>query len=77
MSSRSRSTVKMLCAKATIMNQELPEEAQKLLELYDDPDVPPEQKQIVKRELDDLIQRLEDRVATTRRIKGEFSGGKP
>jgi hypothetical protein len=80
MSSRSKSTVKMLCvASNAIMRKELPEEAQKLLDLYNDPDVAPEQKQIVKAELDAAIKVLEDR-ATTRRLNDEkknIAGSEP
>lgn len=46
---------------------ELPEEARKLLELYEDPTVAPEQKAIVKAELDLAIRKLEEKV-TTRRL---------
>lgn len=71
MSSRSKSTVKMLCvASNAIMRKELPEEAQKLLDLYNDPDVTPEQKVIVRAELDKAIKELESRV-TTRKLNEE------
>jgi len=77
MTSKSRSTVKALCIKSGIVNQKITEEAQSLLDLYNDPNVAPEQKEITKRELDLAIQRLEDKVATTRRIKDETGFGKP
>lgn len=67
MSARSKSTLKMICVRASIVNKELPQEAQKLLDLYNDPDVAPEQKRIVKSELDEAIRKLEERV-TTRRL---------
>lgn len=67
MSARSKSTLKMICVRASIVNEELPKEAQKLLDLYNDPDVAPEQKRIVKSELDEAIRKLEERV-TTRRL---------
>lgn len=76
MTSKSQSTVKALCVKSGIVNQEITEEAQKLLELYNDPNVAPEQKEITKRELDEAIRKLEDKVATTRRIKDEAGPGK-
>jgi hypothetical protein len=57
----------MLCVRQAIVNQELPEEAQRLLDVYNDPDVSPEQKQIAKAELDKAIEALEAKV-TTRRL---------
>jgi hypothetical protein len=63
------STVKMLAVRSAIARQEIPEEAQKLLDLYNDPDVTPEQKKIVKSKLDDMIQKLEERVVTSRRLR--------
>lgn len=67
MSLRSRSTVKMLCVRSdSVMRKELPEEAQKLLELYEDPKVDPKMKETVKRKLDEEIRKLEDRVTTQR-----------
>ena len=68
MTVRSKTTLKMICAKAGIANAELTKEAQKLMELYEDPNVAPEQKQIVKAELDRAIEDLESRV-TTRRVR--------
>jgi hypothetical protein len=68
MTVRSKSTVKMICAKSGIANMELAKEAQKIVELSDDPSVPPEQKEIVKAELDNAIDALEARV-TTRRLR--------
>ncbi len=64
-----RTTVKMLAVRTAIARQEIPEEAQKLLDLYNDPDVTPEQKKVAKAELDDMIRKLEDRVSTSRRLK--------
>lgn len=61
----------MLCvASNAIMRKELPEEAQRLLDVYNDPTVAPEQKAIAKSQLDDAIRTLEDR-ATTRRLNEE------
>lgn len=69
MSSKTKSTVKMLCVRSNaVMRKDLPEEAQKLLDLYNDPDVSPEQKANAKIELDRAIAALEARV-TTRRLK--------
>ncbi len=71
MSAKTKSTVHMICVHADmVMRQELPEEAQKLLRLFNDPDVAPEQKLIVKMELDRAIEELEAKV-TTRRLKEE------
>lgn len=67
MSAKTKSTVKMLCVRSdAVMRKELPEEAQKLLDIYNDPAVPPEQKAIARRELDDAIRELENRVTTRR-----------
>lgn len=69
MSSKTKSTVKMLCVRSNaIMRKELPEEAQALLDLYNDPRVSPEQKANAKIELDRAIEELEARV-TTRRLR--------
>jgi hypothetical protein len=68
MTVRTKSTVKMICARSGIANLELQKEAQKLLELYEDPNVSPEQKVIVKKELDQAIEKLEAQV-TTRRMR--------
>ncbi len=69
MSARTKSTVRMLCIRSElVLRKELPEEAQKLLELYYDPKVAPEQKQIMKMELDRAIEELEAKV-TTRRLR--------
>ena len=65
------STVKMLAVRSAIARQEIPEEAQKLLDLYNDPDVSPEQKRVVKSKLDDMIKKLEERVDTSRRLRGK------
>jgi len=78
MSSRTKSTVKMLCVRSdAVMKKELPEEAQKLLDLYNDPNVSPEQKRIVKAELDRAIQELEERVTTRRLNEARTAGTEP
>lgn len=63
------STVKMLAVRSAIARQEIPEEAQKLLDLYNDPDVSPEQKRIARSKLDDMIKELEERVDTSRKLR--------
>lgn len=68
MSTLTRSTVKMLCAKGDNIRSETLDEAQKLLDLYFDPKVAPEQKELAKIELDRIIQTIEERV-TTRRLR--------
>jgi hypothetical protein len=73
MTTRTKSTVKMLIARSGIANAEIPEEAQKLLTLCDDPNVAPEQKAIARSELDRLIREIEERV-TSRRLKAVTSG---
>ena len=67
------STVKMLAIRSAIARQEIPEEAQKLLDLYNDPDVSPEQKKIAKSQLDDMIKKLEERVDTGRKLRNAKS----
>jgi len=62
-----KSTLKMICVRSGIARQEIPEEAVKLIDLYNDPTVSPEQKAIVKARLDKEIQKLEERV-TTRKL---------
>lgn len=64
-----KTTVKMLTVRTAIARKEIPEEAQKLLDLYNDPDVTLEQKEVAKRELDEMIRKLEERVDTNRRLR--------
>lgn len=77
MSSRTKSTVKMLCVKSGIINDELPKEAQKLLETYNDPNVSPEQKKVAEVELDKAIKKLEERVTTRRLNEARSAGTEP
>ena len=67
------STVKMLAIRSAIARQEIPEEAQKLLDLYNDPDVSPEQKRIARSKIDDMIKELEERVDTGRKLRNAKS----
>lgn len=69
MTVKTKSTIKMLCVRSGIVNQELPQEAQRLMELYNDPNVSPEQKEIARRELDEAIRKMEERVETARHIR--------
>lgn len=71
-----KTTVKMLCARANIARREIPVEAQKLLELYEDPSIPQEKKEQVKRQLDAMISKMEDRAETSRRLREEGDSGK-
>lgn len=71
MSSLTRKTAKMLTAKSGVLREELTIEGQKLLDVYNDPDVSPEEKERVKKQLDSMIEELEQRVQTTRRLKQE------
>lgn len=66
MSARTRSTLHMIAVREAIVNQELPEEAQRLLDVYNDPDVSPAQKRIAKAALDKAIAALEAKVSTRR-----------
>jgi hypothetical protein len=63
-----KTTLKMLCARTNIARTELTVEAQRLYDLYEDPAVSPEKKEQVKKQLDAIIKKLEER-ATTRRTK--------
>jgi hypothetical protein len=71
MSILSKKTAKFLCIKSAISRRELGEEAQKLVELAEDPSVPSDQKQAALRNLDTLIEKLEKKVDTTKRLKSE------
>ena len=64
-------TVKMLAIRSAIARKEIPEEAQKLLDLYNDPGVTPEQKKIAKIQLEDMIRKIEERVDTNRNLRNE------
>jgi hypothetical protein len=78
MTSKTKSTVKMLCVRSdAVMRKELPEEAQKLLDLYNDPNVAPEQKTVVRAELDKAIRELEERVTTRRLNEARSAGSQP
>ncbi len=61
------STVKMLCVKSGIARKEITEEAQRLLDLYNDPNTDPATKVEVKQKLEAAIRVIEERV-TTRRL---------
>ncbi len=67
-----KKTAKMLCVQSALTRSKLPIEAQRLMDLYDDPEVSPEQKKIVKIRLDEYIEKIEKR-ATSRRLKGDCS----
>lgn len=68
MTAKTKSTLHLLCARSGIVNQELPKEAQRLLDIYNDPTVAPEQKALARSELDQMILKLEERV-TSRRLR--------
>jgi hypothetical protein len=72
-----KKTAKLLCARSGIARTEMTEEAQKLFALCNDPNVAPEQKEVAIRELDELIRRLEEKVQTTRRVRGDSAPGNP
>jgi hypothetical protein len=66
-----KKTAKMLCARAAIASEKIPVEANKLLELFNDPSVSEEEKAAAKRELDLHIEKLEAKAETTRRTNPE------
>lgn len=68
MTSLTKSTIKMICVKSGIARKEITEEAQHLLDLYNDPKIDDVAKADVKRKLDNAIKVLEERV-TTRRLR--------
>jgi hypothetical protein len=68
MTNLTKSTVKMLCVRSGIARKEISEEAQKLLDLYNDPNTDPETKAQVKKKIEEAIRVLEERV-TTRRLR--------
>jgi len=71
MTTLTRSTLRMFTVRSGIARKEIPEEAVKLLELYNDPSVSPEQKRVAKAQLEDMIQKLEARVTTRRLNEGK------
>lgn len=75
MSAKTKSTVRVMSLKAEIvLRKELPEEAVKIMELYEDPKVAPEQKIIARTELGRAIDELEAKV-TTRRLNDLRAAG--
>lgn len=64
-----RKTAKLLSLRGTVLREELTVEGQKLLDLYNDPKVSPEEKERVKKQLDSMISDLEKRVETTKRLR--------
>lgn len=69
-----KTTLKMLCVRANLGRTEILEEAQKLLETYEDPNVSPEEREKVRIALEAKIKEIEDRV-TTRRLRESRSAG--
>ena len=61
-----KKTAKMLCARADIASEKIPVEANKLLEVYNDPSVSPAEKESARKELDLHIAKLEKKAETTR-----------
>lgn len=64
-------TAKLLCARAGIANKEIPLEAQRILDLHNDPNVSQQEKDRAMQALDDKIRDLEER--TSRRIRGQYA----
>lgn len=62
-------TSKFLCYRTEIARQEVTEEAQKLFDLYNDPEVSEEKKEEVKAQLDLLIAKLEEKTETSRTLR--------
>jgi hypothetical protein len=60
-------TARALCVRAGIARTEITEEAQKIFELSQDPNISPEQKEKVKKELDEIIADLQAKVETRKR----------
>ena len=68
-----KKTAQLLCARAGIVRSELTEEAQKIYDLFNDPNVSPEQKEILKTRLDEIIKNHEQKVETNRRLRSDSS----
>lgn len=68
MTTLTKTTLRMLCVKVFNGRADIMEEAQKLLETYEDPATPDDVRELVKTKLDRKIQEIENRV-TTRRLK--------
>lgn len=64
-----RKTSKMLASRSSVLREELTVEGQKLLDTYNDPSVSPEVKAEVKKQLDAMIEEVEKRIETTRRLR--------
>jgi len=62
-------TARMLCFNSAISRQELGVEAQKLVELAEDPNIPDVQKEEALQKLDALIARLEKKSETRKRLQ--------
>lgn len=62
-------TARMLCFNSAIARHELGEEAQKLVELCEDPKISEEKKEEARHKLDLLIDRLEKKVETRKRLQ--------
>ncbi len=69
MGSLLRRTAKMLSARSETLREELTVEGQRLLDVYNDPKVSPEVKAEVKKQLDAMIEEVEKRIETTRRLR--------
>ena len=61
-----KKTAKFLCAKASIASEKIPVEANKLLEIYNDPSVNEADKAKARLEIDRHIEKLEKKAETTR-----------
>jgi hypothetical protein len=66
-----KKTAKQLCARAGIARIELTVEAQRLVDLYNDPNVSHEEKEKAKRALDYMIESLEKKAETSRVARGQ------
>lgn len=73
MSMLTKKTAKLLCFKSAIAKKELGEEAQKLVELAEDPTIPDDQKRDAIKKLDLLIERLQKKVETEKVLRNEES----
>ena len=62
-------TARMLCFNSSISKHELGVEAQRLVELADDPKVTAAEKEQAMKKLDVLIDRLEKKVETRKRLQ--------
>lgn len=77
MTTLTKSTLKMLAVRVGIERAEILEEANRLMQTYEDPEVSPEERERVKKLLEEKIREIENRVTTRRLREAKAAGPKP